>query len=255
VFSAREILLMASSLEAKPVGKNIKNSLNSTFLLRVRVELQRVCDPRKALFMQTYMKSAMPYHGVSASALRAACKKLFGEIELPTRKVWSERVFELWRGAKFREERYVAIELTGDKRATAFQTTAAMPIYEEIIVTGAWWDFVDAVASNRVGPILRDNPAPMREKMLAWSRSNNLWKRRTSIICQLAFKQNTDLDLLYACIEPSLDSKEFFLRKAIGWALRQHAWTDPAEVKRYVRRNTTRLSALSRKEALKNISA
>jgi 3-methyladenine DNA glycosylase AlkD len=93
----------------------------------------------------------------------------------------------------------------------------------------------------------------MRKKMLAWSKSGDMWKRRTSIICQLRFKQNTDLDLLYACIEPSLDSKEFFLRKAIGWALRQHAWTDPAEVKRYVRRNKDRLSPLSIREALKNV--
>jgi len=93
----------------------------------------------------------------------------------------------------------------------------------------------------------------MRRKMLAWSRSSNLWKRRTAIICQLGFKEETDLKLLYACIEPSLGSREFFLRKAIGWALRQYAWTDRAEIKKYVRLNRTRLSALSSREALKNI--
>lgn len=94
---------------------------------------------------------------------------------------------------------------------------------------------------------------PMRKKMLVWSKSDNLWKRRTSILCQLKFKQETDLDLLYSCIEPSLDSKEFFLRKAIGWALRQHAWTDPAAVRMYVRSHKERLSSLSQREALKNI--
>jgi 3-methyladenine DNA glycosylase AlkD len=245
---------MSSSLETKPAVRNSEKSRNSAFLLRVRAEMQRVADPRKAPGMRAYMKSAMPYHGVSAPILRTACKKLFREIEFPTRKAWSESVLELWRGAKFREERYVAIELTGDRRAAPFQTVSAIGLYEEIIVTGAWWDFVDAVASNRVGPILRDDPVPMRKKMLAWSRSGNLWKRRASIICQLGFKENTDLDLLYTCIEPSLDSKEFFLQKAIGWALRQHAWTDPAEVKRYVKRNVTRLAALSRREALKNLS-
>ena len=149
----------------------------------------------------------------------------------------------------------MAIALSGDKRAAQFQNPAAMAIYEEIIVTGAWWDYVDDVASHRVGPILRDYPAPMRKMMLAWSKSRDTWKRRTSIICQLGFKENTDLDLLYACIEPSLDSEEFFLRKAIGWALRQYAWTNPAEVTRYVRRNQGRLSGLSKREALKNISA
>jgi 3-methyladenine DNA glycosylase AlkD len=139
------------------------------------------------------------------------------------------------------------------KRAAQFQIPAAMPLYEEMIVTGAWWDFVDEIASRRVGPILQNYPGPMGKKMLSWSRSENFWKRRTSILCQLGFKRSTNLDLLYACIEPSLDSKEFFLRKAIGWALRQYAWTDPAEIRAYVRRNKERLSSLSQREALKNI--
>jgi 3-methyladenine DNA glycosylase AlkD len=231
-----------------------KASNNASLLLRVRRELRRIGNPRRALGAQAYMKSAMPFHGIAAQPFRAACKRVFAEMEFPTRNEWRARVLELWRGAEFREERYAAIELTGDKRAREFQTPAVMTLYEEIIVTGAWWDYVDAVASHRVGPILRDHPVPMRKKMLAWSKSPNMWKRRTSIICQLGFKQRTDLELLYACIEPSLDSKEFFLRKAIGWALRQHAWTDPAEVKRYVRRNRDRLSGLSVREALKNIS-
>ena len=201
------------------------------------------------------MKSTMPYHGVSAPVLRATCKKIFAEIDIKKRESWRRNVLELWRGAEYREERYAAIALTAESRAAGFQTLAEMALYEEIIVTGAWWDYVDDVASHRVGAILRDYPAPMRKKMLAWSTSKNMWKRRTSIICQLRFKKDTDLDLLYACIEPSLDSREFFLRKAIGWALRQHAWTDAAEVRRYVRENESRLSGLSRREALKNISS
>jgi 3-methyladenine DNA glycosylase AlkD len=226
---------------------------DSPLLMRTRRELRRIADPKKAPWMQAYMKSAMPYHGVSAPLLRACCKQLFRDTEFSTRETWRARVLELWRGARYREERYVAIALTGDKRAFAFQTPRVIPLYEEIIVDGAWWDYVDDVASHRVGPILRDYPRAMRKKMLAWSTSGDMWKRRTSIICQLGFKRQTDLDLLYACIEPSLDSKEFFLRKAIGWALRQHAWTDPTEIKGYVRRNKDRLSPLSIREALKNV--
>lgn len=228
-------------------------TIESPLLLRLRRELRRVADRRRAAGAQAYMKSTMPYRGVSASLLRASRKKISPQVDLVSRDDWRAKVLELWRGAKYREERYVAITLTGDKRAAAFQTPSAMSLYEEIIVTGAWWNYVDDVASHRVGPILREHPAPMKKKMLAWSKSTNMWKRRTSIICQLGFKQHTDLDLLYACIEPSIESKEFFLRKAIGWALRQHAWTDPAEVKRYVRRNRDRLSGLSYREALKNV--
>jgi len=227
--------------------------LDSALLLRVRRELRRVADPRKAPAMQAYMKSNMPYHGVATPLLRQSYSLLFRKLELSAPEVWRRAVLTLWRGAKYREERYAAIALTGIKAAAGFQTPAAMPLYEEMIVTGAWWDYVDEIAANRVGPILRGYPAPMKKKMLAWSKSENIWKRRTSILCQLRFKQDTDLDLLYACIEPSLDSKEFFLRKGIGWALRQVAWTDPAEIKRYVRKHRERLSGLSRREALKNI--
>ncbi|HEV3482954.1 MAG TPA: DNA alkylation repair protein [Candidatus Acidoferrales bacterium] len=222
-------------------------------LLRVRRELRRLADPSKASAMQAYMKSSMPYLGVSAPVLRRSYQSLFREIELNTHQIWRAMVAELWRGAKYREERYAAIALTGIKGAAEFQTPAAMPLYEKMIVTGAWWDYVDEIAANRVGPILHNYPAPMKKKMLAWSKCENIWKRRTSILCQLRFKQDTDLDLLYACIEPSLDSKEFFLRKAIGWALRQYAWTDPREIRRYVREQKGRLSGLSQREALKNI--
>ena len=224
-----------------------------TLLLRLRRQLERVADVSKAPRMQAYMKSAMPYHGVPAPILWRACKQLFDDTELASARLWRAHVRELWRGATHREERYAAILLCGDKRAAAFQTPRAMRLYEEIIVTGAWWDYVDSVASQRVGPILQNYPDPLKEMMLVWSRSNNVWKRRASILCQLGFKRDTDLDLLYACIEPSLDSNEFFLRKAIGWALRQYARTDPREVEHYVGRNESRLSSLSKREALKKI--
>ena len=203
--------------------------------------------------MQAYMKSAMPYHGVPTPLLRRVCKTTFADVQYATASHWQAQVLDLWRNARFREERYAALYLAGDKRGQSFQTLSALKMYEELIVTGAWWDYVDDIASHRIGPILRDYPAPMRRKMLTWSKSNNLWKRRTSIICQLGFKAETDLELLYACIEPSLGSREFFLQKAIGWALRQHAWTDSAATQKYVRLNRTRLSALSCREALKNI--
>ena len=124
-----------------------------------------------------------------------------------------------------------------------------------MIVTGAWWDFVDTIATHQLWAILCNEGATMKSVMLAWSADANLWKRRSAILCQIRAKAQTDLDLLYACIEPSLDSREFFLRKAIGWALRQYAWTDPAEVRRYVERNAQRMSGLSRREALKNVGA
>jgi 3-methyladenine DNA glycosylase AlkD len=222
-------------------------------LPKLRQALQHAGDPVRAPVMQAYMKSAMPYHGVPTPLLRQVCKTAFADVQFATASHWQAQVLGLWRDARFREERYAALYLAGDKRGRPFQTLSAMKVYDELIVTGAWWDYVDDIASHRVGPILKDYPAPMRRKMLSWSKSNNLWKRRTAIICQLGFKAETDLELLYACIEPSLGSQEFFLQKAIGWALRQYAWTDGAEIRKYVRLNRTRLSPLSCREALKNI--
>lgn len=222
-------------------------------LTELRNALRKSGNPVKATAMQAYMKSAMPYHGVPAPLLRQVCREIFSDVGFDSASDWRAQVLSLWRNARFREERYAALYLSGDKRARDFQTPGAVKMYEELIVTGAWWDYVDTVASNSLGPILRNYPAPMRRKMLAWSKCNDLWKRRSSILCQLGSKDQTDLELLYTCIAPSMESREFFLQKAIGWALRQYARTDPGEIRRYIQLNQSRLSALSRREALKHL--
>lgn len=218
----------------------------------LRAALTEVADPAKAPAMAAYMKSAMPFLGVPKPARAAVLKRVLADVPLPTAAAWRKAVLALWRGAKYREERYAALALARDKRAKAFHDMAALPMYEELIVTGAWWDYVDEIASHCLGLLLERHPAPMREAMLAWSRDDDMWKRRSSVLCQLRFKERTDLKLLYACIEPSIASKEFFLRKAIGWALRQYAWTDAREVQRWVKKNEARLSGLTKREALKN---
>ncbi|MBI3891194.1 MAG: DNA alkylation repair protein [Candidatus Wallbacteria bacterium] len=238
-----------------PRQKNtrISRDAGSELLETVRQELVRAADTARAPAMQAYMKSSMPYHGVGADTMRAVCKRVFAPLQFESAGQWSDAVRSLWRGARFREERYAAVELSALKKALPFQTMRALPLYEEMIVTGAWWDYVDFLAKDRLGLLLRREPAPMRRAMLAWSRSDDMWKRRSAILCQLAFKTQTDRSLLYACIEPALDSREFFLRKAIGWALRELAWTDPDEVIRYVREHAAQLSPLSKREALKNL--
>ena len=224
-----------------------------SLLSTLRRELAAAGDPARAIGMRAYMKSVMPYYGVSSPRMRLVCRSVFAGVDFPTSDAWRQAVLSTWRRASHREERYAAIALTEIKRFAPFQTMDALPMYEEMIVTGAWWDYVDALATHRLGDLLRRYPSVMRRKMLAWSRSKDMWKRRSSILCQIKFKKDTDLDLLYTCIEPSLSSREFFLRKAIGWALRQYAWTDPKEVRRYVISRETALSNLSRREALKNV--
>ena len=219
----------------------------------LRTKLTAAADPARAPGMQAYMKSAMPYLGVSTVPMRQVCKTAFAGLAWPDSAAWQKDVLTIWRGARFREERYAAIELTGVRAARAYQHMDALPMYEEMIVSGAWWDYVDLIAAHRLSAILQNDRPATKSAMLAWSRDENMWKRRSAILCQIRAKAATDLDLLHACIEPSMGSEEFFLRKAIGWALREYGGTDPDEVRRYVAANEERLSALSRREALKNI--
>lgn len=218
----------------------------------VRQALLEVAEPEKAPLMQRYMKSEMPFLGVQAVPRRAALKRVFSGNRIDTAPEWRRAVLELWREAEYREERYAAIELTGYHLYRDFQTLYTVPMYEEMVVTGAWWDLVDELATHRMGGLLAAFPDTMRPLMLEWAGDADLWKRRTAILSQNRFKQRTDTALLYACIDPSLSDNDFFARKAIGWALREYAKVNPAEVVRYVQAKG--ISGLSRREALKNVN-
>lgn len=203
--------------------------------------------------MQAYMKSAMPYLGVPSPAHSRVCREVFTAHPIEGFEAWHDTVLALWREATHREERYTAIALARHRRYRALRDRHALPLYEEMVVSGAWWDYVDTVASHLVGELLAADREWTSAQMREWARSPDLWKRRTSILCQLGHKAATDLDLLYECIEANLDERDFFIRKAIGWALRQYAWTDPDEVARYVAEHRDRLSPLSKREALRNV--
>jgi len=218
----------------------------------LRAALAAAGDPGRAPGMQAYMKSEMPYRGIKSADLRAVCKLVFAQHPLDSCDAWQAAILELWRGARYREERYAALELLAMRRHRECRTPEALPLYEELITTGAWWDYVDTVA-HHVGDLLRSHPKEVRPLMRAWSEDKDIWKRRVSIICQVSFKRDTDLELLYANIEPNLADRSFWIRKAIGWSLRAYAWTNPREIARYVAANESKLSGLSRREALKNI--
>jgi 3-methyladenine DNA glycosylase AlkD len=203
--------------------------------------------------MRAYMKSSMPYLGVTAPVARAALAPVFDGHPITDRDTWEATVRALWDEATHREERYAAIALTGRRDYRRYQDPDALTLYRHLITTGAWWDYVDEIASRRVGPILAAHPAATRPVVLGWATDDDLWLRRTAIICQLQFTAATDLDLLTTAIEANLGDRDFFIRKAIGWALRQYARTDPDWVRGYVAEHADRLSPLSRREASKHL--
>lgn len=204
--------------------------------------------------MQRYMKSSMPYRGVAVPMLRKICRQVLPRFPLESFAEWRNTVVELWDTAAYREERYAALEIVSHRGYGRFRTLEALPLYTQLIVSGAWWDLVDGLATHEVGDLLRGAGETMRDQLLAWSRGEDAWLRRTSIICQVGFKRSTDRALLYACIEPSLRESDFFLRKAIGWALREYGKVAPEAVAAYVAAHPE-LSPLSRREALKYVTA
>src|SRR5262245_54776796 len=123
----------------------------------LHASLGALADPARAPAMQRYMKSSIPYLGLPTPPLPRTCRAVFARHPLDGLDVWRDTVLALWRRATHREHRYAAIELASDRRYLTLQTGRAIPMYEEMIVTGAWWDYVDAIA-HRLGDVLRREP-------------------------------------------------------------------------------------------------
>lgn len=210
-------------------------------------------DPDRAAGQQRYMKSELPFHGVRVPEVRRLARAVMADHPIPDADTWEATVLGIWRRATHREQRYGAIELAYAPLYRRWLGPGRLDMVEEMVVTGAWWDYVDQLAAKHVGHLLASYPEDMRPVLLAWSEDHDIWRRRTSILAQLGFKADTDAELLFALIKPSLASQEFFLRKAIGWALREYSKTRPDAVTDYVATNHRRLSPLSRREALKVI--
>lgn len=220
----------------------------------VRQGLRDVADPVKAPQMRAYMKSAMPYYGVSAPEQRAVFRAVFAAHPLTDRTTWLGAVELMWRTASYREERYAAVALTGYRAYAHYQGADLVnTLYAELVSTGGWWDYVDEIAIRRIGPILRTEPGTVEPIMRAWATDGDLWKRRAAIICQIGSKDATNRRLLSHTIDANSGDKDFFIRKGIGWALREHARREPEWVRSFVAERCHVLSGLSVREALKNI--
>jgi 3-methyladenine DNA glycosylase AlkD len=128
-----------------------------------------------------------------------------------------------------------------------------MPLLRHLVVTGAWWDVVDDVATHPVGDSLVAHRAAVTPLPRAWALDDDPWLRRTAVICQVGDRAETDVDLLLHAIEANVDDETFWLREVIGWALCDYARTDPDWVRAEVDRLGDRLSGLSRREATKHL--
>jgi 3-methyladenine DNA glycosylase AlkD len=219
-------------------------------LATVRVELERLGDPERAIAMAAYMKSDMPCLGVASPDRIPILRRLVAYIPATDRQTYEGVVRSLWR-REYREEKYLAIRYA--RSFPAFIDTESIPLYRTLIVEGAWWDFVDESAVRLVGGALSNDHLMVEPVVRSWIRDADRWLRRTSIICQLAARADTDLSLLADACVANVQDSDFFIRKAIGWALREYAKTDPDWVRCFVAAHREVLSGLSVREATKHL--
>jgi len=209
---------------------------------------EKNADPSQAAPMKKYMRGQFEYLGIKTPQNKTLMKEFISKYGLSPIEDLDAILRDLWALPE-REFQYVGLGLL-DKLEKKLPAKFIKPI-EYLIITKPWWDTVDAIASHTVGTHFRRFP-DVREKHLSkWRASGNIWLRRTTILFQLNYKKETDFELLCEIINENLDSKEFFINKAIGWSLRQYARVDPKAVKKFV--NSTSLHPLSRREAMKHL--
>ena len=192
----------------------------------------------------------MPFYGVQKAGRTPIVRALIRTFPPANRGEYEACVRALWY-LDHREEKYLALGYA--RGFEAHIDAASVRLHRELIVTGAWWDLVDETAIKLVGVALRKDHDRMSSIVRRWTTDDDLWLRRTSIICQVGSKVETDVELLAHACTANLEDREFFIRKAIGWALRDHARTDAGWVRAFVDEHRDRMSPLSVREASKHL--
>jgi 3-methyladenine DNA glycosylase AlkD len=218
------------------------------YVIPLKALFEQNADPAQAAPMKKYMRDQFEYLGIKTPKNVALQKKFYAEYGLPELSDLDQILRDLWVLPQ-REFQYVAVGLLGRFNVTI--PAKFIKTVEYMLVTKSWWDTVDSLAGGTVGVHFRRFPEIREKYLVKWRASDNFWLRRTAILFQLGYKKETDFELLCDIIRENLNSKEFFINKAIGWSLRQYARIDPKAVKKFV--NSTLLHPLSRREALKHL--
>jgi 3-methyladenine DNA glycosylase AlkD len=204
-------------------------------------------DPARALQMQAYMKDRFPFYGIPSSARRELALPFLKTVRKQSPAIPESLIREMWNRPQ-REWQYIAIDLLQKYHKQA--GPESLELYEFLITTHAWWDTVDLIAGWLVGSLFERHPELVADTTQRWMDSGNLWLRRTVLLYPLKYKDRIDWPLLQAHILELAPENEFFIRKAIGWILREYSKTAPDRVRTFVAAHPE-LSGLSQREALK----
>jgi 3-methyladenine DNA glycosylase AlkD len=203
-------------------------------------------DPVTALPMKKYMRNQFDFLGIKTPEMTRLHRQFVTQHGWPDISQLASSVKTLWQLPE-REYQYLALRFLA--HFTSQLTPDSLPTLEWLILNKSWWDTVDSIAIHPVGDLFSRFPTECEPYLAKWRSHENIWLRRTTLLFQLAYKNETDKALLFSLIKENLDSREFFINKAIGWALREYSKAAPATVEQFVQE--TDLASLSSREALK----
>ncbi|MEU6251959.1 DNA alkylation repair protein [Streptomyces sp. NPDC047043] len=227
------------------------STLADTVLERLTATYAAAADPGRAAPMRAYMKDVAPFLGLTTPVRRALSRTVVEGLPRPDEVDCTAIALRCWQLPE-REYHYFAVDYL--RRHARACSSGFLPVARHLVTTVSWWDTVDALAAHTVGALVTADPK-LTADMDRWIVDDDLWVARTALLHQLRYKERTDTERLFGyCLRQSAHP-DFFIRKAIGWCLREYAKTDPEAVRAFLARERGRFAPLSVREALKNIGA
>lgn len=220
-----------------------------SFINDLTTDLLHKANREKATSMEAYMKNKFSFLGIKTEERRAVLKVLWKNNKPEVKQNFRLITWELFQKNE-REFHYCGLEVMIDEGKNS-NTIEDIHLIEKLIIIHSWWDTVDFLAKYVLGNYMLQFPDEILKTIERFSNSENMWLNRSAILFQLSYKKETNFELLKAVCEQHKNSNEFFIQKAIGWALRDYSRFNPNGVKEYV--NSTQLKPLSQREALRNL--
>lgn len=217
------------------------------FCSDLEADFRKASNSELAIPMENYMKNNFTYFGIKTEKRLAILKSNYEKNKAEVKSNFRAIAWELFQ-MKEREFHQTAIDLLLKEFKKNF-VLEDIQLIEKMIITNSWWDSVDTIAKYILGGYLLQFPSETLKVVERFSNSENMWLNRSAILFQLSYKEKTDFEILKSECEKHKDSNEFFIQKAIGWALRDYSRFNPNGVETYV--NSTNLKPLSRREALR----
>ncbi|WND38808.1 DNA alkylation repair protein [Streptomyces sp. BB1-1-1] len=237
------------SVTAKGIPDVPRSPLADTVVERLTAVYAAAADPERAVALRAYMKDVAPFLGLTSPVRRSLSRTVLEGLPRPGESDCAAVALRCWRLPE-REYHYFAVDLL--RRYVTHCSSGFLPVVRHLLTTVPWWDTVDLLSAHVVGGLVaadRDLTADMD----AWSADEDRWLVRAALLHQLRYRERTDTDRLFGyCLHQS-GHGDFFVRKAIGWCLREYAKTDPDAVRAFVTEHRQRLAPLSVREALRNI--